>query len=396
MITVVYCTRNENPEHKEHLIKSSGLHKHIEVIEIINNGESLTTAYNRGLKQAKYDHVVFCHDDLTVETNGWGVKLLKQFEKNPEYGIIGVAGTKHMPVSGQWWEKRSSMYGRVQHTHEGKSWLSSYSDDLGKELEEVVIVDGVFFAIDKTKIKVNFNEEVEGFHFYDVTFCFENYLKGVKVGVSTYIRVNHKSIGMTNDSWEKNKVEFAERFKENLPIDIKRVLRKNEKLKILFGSISFNQANNRENLMLELAISLKKLGHDITITSTLGGPLMNKAKKNNIKLFNIQEPPGFKLGDGKWTVQTQNGFVPSQDKMLYKIKPTDFDIIHLFNDEIIEHMNKMYVDNVLINTRFVDGLFIQNVENELVAKTIDMVSDLESIKNKELVNNIIKNYSEVL
>ena len=61
MVTVVYCTRETKPEHKEHLIKSSGLHKHIEVIEIINNGESLTHTYNRGLKQAKNDIVVFCH-----------------------------------------------------------------------------------------------------------------------------------------------------------------------------------------------------------------------------------------------------------------------------------------------------------------------------------------------
>ena len=53
MISVVYCTRTENKKHQEHLVKSSGLHKHIEVIEIINNGESLTKAYNRGLKQAK-------------------------------------------------------------------------------------------------------------------------------------------------------------------------------------------------------------------------------------------------------------------------------------------------------------------------------------------------------
>ena len=67
MITVVYCTRQSNPEHTEHLIKTSGLHKHLEVIEIINNGESLTKAYNRGLKQAKNDIVVFCHDDLTIE-----------------------------------------------------------------------------------------------------------------------------------------------------------------------------------------------------------------------------------------------------------------------------------------------------------------------------------------
>lgn len=62
MISLIYCTRQTNPEHKEHLIKTSGLQKNLEVIEIINNGESLTRAYNRGLKQAKNNIVVFCHD----------------------------------------------------------------------------------------------------------------------------------------------------------------------------------------------------------------------------------------------------------------------------------------------------------------------------------------------
>jgi hypothetical protein len=54
------------------------------------------------------------------------------------------------------------MYGRVKHTNEGKTWLSAYSNDLGQELESVVSVDGLFFAVDKTKIATNFNEEVEG------------------------------------------------------------------------------------------------------------------------------------------------------------------------------------------------------------------------------------------
>jgi hypothetical protein len=49
------------------------------VIEIINNGESLTKCYNRGLEQAKT--ILWCHDDITIETKQWGSKLLKQFEK---------------------------------------------------------------------------------------------------------------------------------------------------------------------------------------------------------------------------------------------------------------------------------------------------------------------------
>jgi hypothetical protein len=48
--------------------------------------------------------VVFCHDDITIETKQWGSKLLKQFEKNPTFGIIGVAGSKYLPSNGRWWE----------------------------------------------------------------------------------------------------------------------------------------------------------------------------------------------------------------------------------------------------------------------------------------------------
>jgi glycosyltransferase involved in cell wall biosynthesis len=329
MITVVYCTRKTNPEHKEHLIKSSGLHKHIEVIEIINNGESLTKAYNKGLKQAKNDIVVFCHDDLTIETKQWGNKLVKQFEKNPEYGIIGVAGTKYMASSGQWWEDKRKMYGRVKHTHEGKSWLSAYSDDLGNDVEEVVIVDGVFFAVDKTRIKTNFNESVDGFHFYDVTFCFENYLKGVKVGVSTVVRVNHQSIGMTNETWDKNRLIFSETFKDKLPVTIKKVLRKNEKLNVLIGCLFFNGYTGSELYVFELAKNLIKEGCDVSVCSNIGEPLAKLAKQLGIKVYTLQEPPGFKLGDGKWLLKTPQGEVTSQPNTLYKVLDINFDVIHL-------------------------------------------------------------------
>jgi hypothetical protein len=396
MITVVYCTRETNPEHQEHLIKTSGLHKNIEVIEIINNGESLTKAYNRGLKQAKNDIVVFCHDDLTIETKQWGNKLIKLFDKNPEYAIIGVAGSKNMPVSGQWWENPKKMYGRVAHTHEGKTWLSTYSDDLGQELEEVVVCDGVWFAVDKTRIKKSFNENVEGFHFYDVTFTFENYLEGAKVGVTTAIRINHQSIGMTNEAWDKNRADFSEAYQAHLPANIKRVLRKNEKLKIIFGSISFNKATNKDKLMLDIASKLRKLGHEITIVAPLGGALDKLAIRNNVKLCSILEPPNFKLGDGKWTVQTQNGFVPSVDKTLYRIKSVNYDIIQTFDDELINHFDKLYSGIPLIQSIFSDGLFVQPSQNEKVSETITLKNDTNIINETNFIDNLLEKYNNAL
>lgn len=342
MVTVVYCTRETNPAHKEHLIKSSGLHKHIEVIEIINNGESLTKAYNRGLKQAKNNIVVFCHDDITIETNQWGHKLLKVFEKNPQYGILGVAGSKFMATSGQWWENPKKMYGRVKHTHEGKTWLSAYSDDIGQGVEEVINVDGVFFAVDKSKLTSDFDETVEGFHFYDVNFCFDNYLKGTKIGVITLIRVNHKSIGMTNEAWEANRVLFADKFKDVLPVNIKKVIQKGQKLKVLIGCLNFTNYTGSELYVFELAKELVKQGCDVSICSNIGNPLASAVKALGIKTYTLQEPPGFKLGDGKWKLKTTEGEIDSVPNTLYQINKIDFDVIHLNHKPVTEHLLRLY------------------------------------------------------
>lgn len=392
MISIVYCTRQSNPEHKEHLIKTSGLHKQIEVIEIVNNGESLTSAYNRGLTQATNDIVVFCHDDITLETNQWGKKLLKQFDKHNEYGIIGVAGTKYLSQSGQWWENRKKMYGRVAHTHEGKTWLSTYSPDMGVDIEEVIVVDGVFFAIDKRKIKENFNESFEGFHFYDVSFCFENYLKGVKIGVVTNIRVNHKSIGMTNDSWESNRKQFSEKYKESLPVNIKRVIRNNEKIKVLIGCLNFNGYTGSELYVFELAKQLVKEGCDVSICSTIGNPLASVAKQLGIKLYSLQEPPGFKLGDGKWKLKSTQGEVESQVNTLYKLSDVNFDVLHLNHKPITEHLLRLYPDVPVVCSIHSEVISLEEpVISEQIKKYIAIRPEIkEHISDKfNIASNII-------
>lgn len=384
MITVVYCTRESNPKHKEHLIKSSGLHKHIEIIEIVNKGESLTKSYNKGLKKATNDIVVFCHDDLTIETKQWGNKLLRTFEKNPEYGIIGVAGTKFMSETGQWWVNPKKMYGRVQHTHEGKTWLSSYSEDLGQSVEEVVIVDGLFFAVDKTKMKVKFNEKVEGFHFYDVTFCFENHLKGVKVGVVTSIRVNHLSIGMTNEQWESNRQQFAETFKDKLPVNIKKELRKGEKLDVLIGCLSFANYTGSELYVFELAKKLIKEGCNVSVCSTIGEPLAKAAKQLGIKLYNLQEPPGFKLGDGKWLLKTPQGDIPSQPNTLYKVSNIEFDVIHLNHKPVTEHLLRLFPQTPVICSIHSEVI---NLEEPVLSPQIKKYIAIRPEIKEHIVNN---------
>ena len=213
MITVGYSTRASNPEFIEYLKKSSG-YKKLEVIEKINNGnKSLSEVYNEILSESKTDIVVICHDDIYFDTNSWYPKLLKHFEKS-DFGIIGMAGTTSMPTNGMWWKDRKKMVGIVNHEHEGKKWESKYADSVGNGIIETVIVDGLFIAIHKKRIKKQFNENFKGFHFYDVSFCFDNHLEGVKVGVITNIRITHKSIGQTNEQWEENRKVFEKTYEE--------------------------------------------------------------------------------------------------------------------------------------------------------------------------------------
>jgi glycosyltransferase involved in cell wall biosynthesis len=270
MITIGYSTKKIDPEFRDYIEKSCGL-RNVEVIPFENPGtHSLTEAYNIILEQASNDIVVLCHDDIYFEKGNWGNKVIKHFKRNPDYGIIGVAGSKYMPKTGMWWEVQTEMIGIVNHEHEGKKWTSKYSESKGNKLDDTVIVDGLFMVVNKPNLKTNFNEEVKGFHFYEVDFCFRNFLEGVKVGVFYDVRITHKSIGMTNEQWEKNRQQFAETYKENLPILLpttftKKDVKKNEPLVTLAMPI-YNYAK-RLNPTLHSVFNQDYTNFEITLVN---------------------------------------------------------------------------------------------------------------------------------
>lgn len=217
-ISVVISTRKIDDEYVKHVERMFS-HPKTEILVYENDGEmSLTQVYNKGLKESVNDIVVFMHDDLILETPNMTPKIVKLFEKHPEYGIIGIAGTDKL-TSGMWWQNRENMFGVVGHLHEGKRHVNHYSKGVFNDvLKDVVIVDGLFFAVHKGRIKKEFNEEFEGFHFYDISFCVENFLNGVKIGLTTRFGVTHKSVGITNKKWEKNKLFFEALYGKSLPL----------------------------------------------------------------------------------------------------------------------------------------------------------------------------------
>jgi hypothetical protein len=381
MITVGYSTREHNPKFIEYLKKSSG-NKKIEVIEKINNGEkSLSQVYNEILEEAKTDIVVLCHDDIYFDTTSWFYKLKTHFE-NTDYGILGVAGTTEMPSSGQWWETRRKMIGIVNHESGGKKWTSKYSEDLGKSIRETVIVDGVFIALSKSRIKHNFDEEFKGFHFYDIGFCFKNQIEGVKVGVISNIRITHKSIGQTNQQWEENKNLFTQKYSEILPVKIP--FDPNRKLKVLLSCISFRNFTGSELYVFELAKSLIKLNCSVTVLSQIGGPVTDMARKLGIKCVSFENAPGFKLGDGKWGVNTPEGFKISTPNALYRVSDVDYDIIHFQHKPVAERILSMYPELPKISAIHSEVI---SLEDPVVDPTIKKYIAIRPEIKEHMINN---------
>jgi hypothetical protein len=220
MVSVVISTRKIDSTYYDH-IKRMFSHPKTEILMYENDGQmSLTQVYNKGLKESVNDIVVFMHDDLILETSNMTPKIVKLFEKHSEYGIIGIAGTDKL-TSGMWWQNRENMFGVVGHLNEGKRHVNHYSKGVFNDvLKDVVIVDGLFFMVRKSLLKKEFNEEFKGFHFYDIPFCVENFLEGVKIGLTTKFGITHKSIGITNKQWEKNKLFFEALFEKQLPLTI--------------------------------------------------------------------------------------------------------------------------------------------------------------------------------
>jgi glycosyltransferase involved in cell wall biosynthesis len=395
MITVGFSTRKIDDGFVEMLQKTSGV-PNIQIIPIENNGEySLTEVYNKILLQSHNDILVLCHDDIYFDSKNWGQKILNHFKRKPEYGILGLAGTTIMSKSGRWWEDFSKMKGIVNHEHGGKKWESRYSASSGNQIDDVVLVDGLFIVVNRKKIKEKFNEEINGFHFYDVDFSFRNFIKDVKIGVVYDIRVTHKSIGQTNEQWEKNREIFAEKYKDVLPVKVKRNLTINSPLKVLLSCLFFKNFTGSEMYVYELARGLKKLNCDVTVLSDINGPLSKLAQQQGIKVVPFNEAPGYKLGDGKWSLQTPQGPQVSQPNIMYKIGEVHYDIIHTQHLPVTNQMCQMYPNTDKICTIHSEVIELENpVINEKIKKYICIRPEIQEHITTKF--NIEKTNTEVI
>lgn len=316
----------ENNKFIEHIKQTIGI-KNYDIVCYENyNQFSLTELYNKALNKYSSENVVmvFCHPDIIIRTKDWGRLLLNKFNST-DYDIIGVAGSTYMPESGMWWQDRTKMVGIVDHTDGFKTWTSEYSPERKGQITPTVLIDGLFMAVNPDNLEHHFDEDFKGFHHYDTSFCLPNYLDGCNIGVTTDIRILHKSVGQTNEQWEENRKKLVEKYKDELPL--KHV--SEDKLKVLICCQFFKNLTGSEMSNYELSKELVKLGCDVTVISSLiGEPLLSKAQKAGVKVYGLGNAPNYSVG--------------KDQKLIFMGNEIDFDILHINHKPIGELILQMY------------------------------------------------------
>ena len=318
-----HLSEEANQKFIKHIDDTIGV-KHKVVYYPNFNQYGLPQVYNQAIQEHQEKDCIFvmCHNDITIKTRNWGKLLLAKFN-NSNFNIIGVAGSTHMPKSGMWWEDRSKMLGIVEHTNGINNWVSNFSSEI-YDVKDVVLIDGLFMSFDPDTIIHKFDETYKGFHFYDVSFCIPNYLDGCNIGVTTVIKILHDSIGVTTEEWDDNRVQFANQYKDELPI--KHIP---DKLRVLICCQFFKNYTGSEVSNYELSRELVKLGCDVTlISSMVGEPLESKAKKNGVKVHSFGNLPNHRL-NGKGEFQ-------------FIMNEKEFDIIHINHKPIGELILQLY------------------------------------------------------
>lgn len=184
-----------------HLFKS--LEDHVEDIDLIiktDNKKGLCQVYNEILDAEgdKYDAIIFCHDDVTIDSVNFVDRTLTGLQT---YDVVGVAGgskiKKNTPILWHVMTDKMTHSGIVFHPHhEYKEFC--FPTTFGPRPKEVAVLDGVYLAVKPKTLfekEIKFDENIKGFHHYDIKFSIDCKLAGLSLGTLD-INIIHQSPGL--------------------------------------------------------------------------------------------------------------------------------------------------------------------------------------------------------
>jgi hypothetical protein len=200
-----------------------------EIIGIDNSDSQLgiSAVYNRGTQLARYEMLCFMHEDIELLTRDWGSILVSIFEKNPQLGLVGVAGGGYKSVvPSSWYNADMEVNGEFYcnliqgFRHSGRDEFHDYRNPRNESLSSVASIDGCWMCTKKSiAIAYPFDEALlTHFHGYDLDFSLAVQEK-YTVAVTYEILLRHFSEGNFSDRWLEDIVKLHKKWSAVLPVN---------------------------------------------------------------------------------------------------------------------------------------------------------------------------------
>ena len=202
MISIIICSRKKDIPKRlyQNIDKTIGVDYEVIVIDNSRNKYSICSAYNEGVRRAKYSYLCFMHEDILFKTTDWGKRVISHLS-DEKTGIIGNFGGHYIPdffpaiyvdgpITGKFIQGQT--INGTYFTNE-----VSYQTFCKDTSIEVAVVDGMWFCASKALFdSVRFDEVTfSGFHCYDLDICMQTHAIGKKVKVVLDIMLEHGSPG---------------------------------------------------------------------------------------------------------------------------------------------------------------------------------------------------------
>ncbi len=222
----------------------------------------IAKVYNYCASKAKYECLVFCHEDILFHTKNWGQKIINLLGSN-NIKLVGVSGAVYKSAYPTSWSAVPQNYYRINAIQQYKNKPPKYHkiNPRNTFYSDVVVIDGLFMAIKKNIFnKFSFNEkELKGFHLYDIDLSV-HIAQHYKVVVSNEIVVEHFSLGILDKTWFKTSILWHSKNKQLLPIFTTNIseneLKRLEKQAIKSVITTCYALNTQYLLMLKLTFKL--------------------------------------------------------------------------------------------------------------------------------------------
>jgi len=221
MITVITCSIDDNrlSAFKANIDRNIGVPYELIAVDNYHDAKGISEVYNKAVKQASYAFVCFIHEDVIIHSNGWGNAVIALLTQD-DIGLLGVSGAVYKSsFPAAWSACPQSLYrmNTIQHFRGESQPMRINTAKPGSAFQEVAVLDGVFLAARKDVILKNkFDEQLKGFHGYDLDICLA-VGEHLKIVVAYNILLEHFSEGNYSKDWYQSNYIVHSKWKQQLP-----------------------------------------------------------------------------------------------------------------------------------------------------------------------------------